>query len=120
MLDVMLVQVLLEVVKQVVLVLLFSLSPTPTQTTNPRTRPAARVCAWGAKGLGCLIVLPAPGQRSSGDVSSNTAPALVRHGVGCAGPMGIDSANQNEHRVKPRGVRADTVESLVKLMAKSG
>ena len=31
-------------------VLLFSLSSTPTQTTNPRTRPAARVWAWGAKG----------------------------------------------------------------------
>ena len=61
-LDVMeaLVQVLLEkVVKEVFEVLLSSLSPTPTQTTHPRTRPAARVWAWGAKGLGCLIVLPA-------------------------------------------------------------
>ena len=31
--------------------LLFSLSSTPTPTTNLRTRPAARVCAWDAKGL---------------------------------------------------------------------
>ena len=31
--------------------LLFSLSSTPTPTTMPQTRPAARVWAWGAKGL---------------------------------------------------------------------
>ena len=36
---------------------------------------------------------------------------MVRHGVGCAGPVRVDPANQNEHRVKPRGVRADTVET---------
>ena len=62
-LDVMLVQVLRpEVVKEVFVVPLFSLSPTPTQTTHPRTRPAARVWAWGAKGSGFPIVLPAPGR----------------------------------------------------------
>ena len=32
--------------------LLFSLSSTPTPTTNLRTRPAARVWAWPAKGSG--------------------------------------------------------------------
>jgi hypothetical protein len=40
----------LEVVKEVFVVLLFSLSSTPPQPTMPHTRPAARVCAWGAKG----------------------------------------------------------------------
>ena len=53
------VKVLLEVKVLVEEVLLFSLSSTPTQATHPRTRPAARVWAWGAKGLGCLIVPPA-------------------------------------------------------------
>jgi len=108
------VKVLLEVkvlVKVFEEVLLFSLSSAPTPTTMPQTRPAARVCAWGAKGAGFPIVAPAPGQRSSGDVSWNTAPALVRRGVGCAGPVRVDPANQNEHRVKPRSVRADTVET---------
>jgi len=38
-------------------VLLFSLSSTPTQTTNPRTRPAARVWASGVKGLGFQFAL---------------------------------------------------------------
>ena len=46
-------------------VLLFSLSSTPF----PRTRPAARSWAWGAKGLGCLSVPPAPGRRCSGPFS---------------------------------------------------
>ena len=70
-----LVQVLLEKVVKVLVkafaeeVLLFSLSSTPP----PRTRPAARVWAWGAKGLGCLIVLPAPGRRSSGEGESEFA-----------------------------------------------
>jgi hypothetical protein len=59
-----LVMVVKVVVKVFVGVLLFSLSPTPTQTTHPRTRPAARSWAWGAKGLGCLIVAPAPGASS--------------------------------------------------------
>ena len=75
----------------------------PSSTPFPRTRPAARVWAWGAKGLGCLILPPAPGQPSSGAVSSNTAPGLVRHGVRCAGPVGVDSATQNEDR-RPRCV----------------
>ena len=64
------VTVLLEVkvmVKESVVeaLLLFSLS----STLPPRTRPEARVWAWGAKGLGCLIVLPAPGQPSAGPFS---------------------------------------------------
>ena len=64
----------LEVLVQVVVVevegvLLSSLSSTPTQATHPRTRPAARGWAWGAKGLGCLLVLPAPGPRCSGPFS---------------------------------------------------
>ena len=46
--------------------LLFSLSSTPTQTTNPRTRPAARVWAWDAKGSGFEFVAPAPGRRCPG------------------------------------------------------
>ena len=50
-------------------VLLFSLSSTPTQTTNPRTRPAARVWASGAKGLDFQFVAPAPGRRCSGPFS---------------------------------------------------
>ena len=50
-------------------VLLFSLSSTPTQTTNPRTRPAARVWAWDAKGSGFEFVAPAPGRRCSGPFS---------------------------------------------------
>ena len=47
-------------VVQVEEVLLFSIS------SPPPLRPAARAWAWGAKGLGCLIVLPAPGRRCSG------------------------------------------------------
>jgi hypothetical protein len=50
-------------------VLLFSLSSTPPQTTMPQTRPAARVWAWGPKGSGFPIVLPAPGRRCSGPFS---------------------------------------------------
>ena len=46
-------------------VFLSSLSSTPF----PRTRPAARVWAWGAKGSGFPIVLPAPGRRCSGPFS---------------------------------------------------
>ena len=49
-------------------VFLFSLS-SPTTTTMPQTRPAARSWAWGAKGLGCLIVPLAPGRRCSGPFS---------------------------------------------------
>ena len=105
-----------EFVVEVEAVFLASLS----SPSFPRTRPAARVWASGAKGLGFQFAAPAPGRRCSGPFSCNTAPALVRHGVGCAGPVRVDPAHQNEHRVKPRGVRADTVESLVKLMAKSG
>ena len=41
-------------------VLLFSLSSAPTQTTNPRTRPAARVWASGVKGLGFQSPPPSP------------------------------------------------------------
>jgi len=70
------VKVLLEVkvlvvVKEFVVeaLLLFSLSSTPTQTTNPRTRPAARVWAWDAKGSGFEFVAPAPGRRCSGPFS---------------------------------------------------
>jgi hypothetical protein len=48
-----------EVVKEVFVVRLSSLSPTPTQTTHPPPRPAARVWAWGAKGSGFPIVRPA-------------------------------------------------------------
>ena len=66
------VKVLLEV-KVVVFVvealLLSSLSSIPTQTTHPRTRPAARVWASGAKGLGFQFAAPAPGQRCSGPFS---------------------------------------------------
>ena len=54
-----------EFVVKVDEVLLFSLSSTPP----PRTRPAARVWAWGAKGSGFPIVLPAPGRRCSGPFS---------------------------------------------------
>ena len=49
----------------VVEVLLFSLS----STTFPRTRPAARVWAWPAKGSGFEFVAPAPGRRCSGPFS---------------------------------------------------
>ena len=68
------VKVLLEVkvmVKEfvVVEVLLFSLSSTPFPRTTPSTRPAGRVWAWGAKGSGFPIVLPAPGRRCSGPFS---------------------------------------------------
>ena len=64
------VKVLLEVnvlVKVFVVeeVFLSSLSSTPF----PRTRPAARVWASGAKGSGFLIVLPAPGRRCAGPFS---------------------------------------------------
>ena len=62
-----LVMVVKVVVKVLVLeeVLLFSLSATPF----PRTRPAARVWAWGAKGSGFEFVAPAPGRRCSGPFS---------------------------------------------------
>ena len=60
------VKVLVEVfVEFVVEVLLFSLS----STTLSRTRPAARVCASGAKGLGFQFAAPAPGRRCSGPFS---------------------------------------------------
>jgi hypothetical protein len=61
------VKVLLEVkvMVKVFVVSLFSLSSTPF----PRTRPAARVWAWGAKGSGFPIVLPARGRRCSGPFS---------------------------------------------------
>ena len=39
------------------------------------------------------------------------APGLVRRGVGCAGPVRVDSAHQNDDRVQPRAVRAETVET---------
>ena len=52
-------------VEFVVEVLLFSLS----STTFPRTRPAARVWAWDAKGSGLEFVAPAPGRRCSGPFS---------------------------------------------------
>ena len=73
-LDVVMMVVLLEALVKVMVkvfvvkveeVLLFSLSSTPF----PRTRPAARVWAWGAKGPGFPIVLPAPGRRCSGPFS---------------------------------------------------
>ena len=54
-----------EFVVEVQEVFLSSLSSTPF----PRTRPAARVWAWGAKGSGFPIVLPAPGRRCSGSFS---------------------------------------------------
>ena len=64
------IMVLLEVLVQVMVVkvqevFLSSLSSTPF----PRTRPAARVWAWDAKGSGFPIVLPAPGRRCSGPFS---------------------------------------------------
>ena len=61
------VKVLLEVkvLVKVFVVSLFSLS----STSFPRTRPAARVWAWGAKGSGFPIVLPARGRRCSGPFS---------------------------------------------------
>ena len=59
------VKVVVKVFLVEVEVLLFSLSSTPF----PRTRPAARVWAWGDEGLGCLIVLPAPGRPCSGPFS---------------------------------------------------
>ena len=52
-------------VEFVVEVLLFSLS----STTFPRTRPAARVWAWDAKGSGFEFAAPAPGRRCSGPFS---------------------------------------------------
>ena len=54
-----------EFVVKVEEVRLFSLS----STTNPRTRPAARVWAWDAKGSGFEFVAPAPGRRCSGPFS---------------------------------------------------
>ena len=64
------VKVLVEVfVVEAEEVLLFSLSSTPTQTTHPSTRPAARVWASGVKGLGFRFAAPAPGRRCSGPFS---------------------------------------------------
>ena len=60
-----LLEVKLVVVEFVVEVLLFSLS----STTFQRTRPAARVWASGAKGLGFQFAAPAPGRRCSGPFS---------------------------------------------------
>ena len=57
------------VVKEEVLFLLFSLSSTTTTRTSPSTRPAGRVWASGAKGLGFQFAAPAPGRRCSGPFS---------------------------------------------------
>ena len=59
--------VLVCVVKEFVVeeVFLSSLS----STSFPRTRPAARVWASGAKGLGFQFAAPAPGRRCSGPFS---------------------------------------------------
>ena len=59
------VKVVVKVFEFVVEVLLFSLS----SPTFPRTRPAARVWAWPAKGSGFEFVAPAPGRRCSGPFS---------------------------------------------------
>jgi hypothetical protein len=72
------VKVLVKVlVEFVVEVLLFSLS----STTFPRTRPAARVWAWDAKGSGFEFAAPAPGRRCSGPSTeltpSNQLPGIV-------------------------------------------
>ena len=40
-----------------------------SSTSFPRTRPAARVWASGAKGLGLQFAAPAPGRRCSGPFS---------------------------------------------------
>jgi len=64
-----LVKVVVKVLVEVEAVLLFSLSSTPNPRTTPQTRPAPRVWAWGAKGLGLLCVAPAPGRRCSGPLS---------------------------------------------------
>ena len=64
------VKVVLEVkvvVKVFEEVLLFSFSS--PSTPPPRTRPAARVWASGAKGLGFQFAAPAPGRRCSGPFS---------------------------------------------------
>ena len=50
-------------------VVLFSLSSTPSPRTTPSTRPAGRVWAFGAKGLGFQFAAPAPGRRCSGPFS---------------------------------------------------
>ena len=70
------VKVLLEMKVQVFVVkefvealLLFSLSSTPFPRTTPSTRPAGRVWAFGAKGLGFQFAAPAPGRRCSGPFS---------------------------------------------------
>ena len=62
-------KLMMKVMKVFEEVLLFSLSSTPTQTTNPRTRPAARVSASGVKGLDFQFAAPAPGRRCSGPFS---------------------------------------------------
>jgi hypothetical protein len=49
--------------------LLFSLSSTPFPRTTPSTRPAGRVWAFGAKGLGFQFAAPAPGRRCYGPFS---------------------------------------------------
>ena len=74
--------VLVFVLLKVSLLKALSLASPQTQTTMPQTRPAARVEASGAKGLGLQFAAPAPGRRCSGPFFWNTAPAFVRHGVG--------------------------------------
>jgi hypothetical protein len=68
-----LVQVVVFVVKAFVVevqeVFLFSLSSTTPTRTTPSTRPAGRVWAFGAKGLGFQFAAPAPGRRCSGPFS---------------------------------------------------
>ena len=49
--------------------LLFSLSSPPFPRTTPSTRPAGRVWASGAKGLGFRFAAPAPARRCSGPFS---------------------------------------------------
>jgi hypothetical protein len=72
MLLVLLVKVLVKVfvVKEFVEeVFLSSLSSTSFPRTTPSTRPAGRVWAFGAKGLGFQFAAPAPGRRCSGPFS---------------------------------------------------
>ena len=68
-------KVLLALVQVKVLVLVFVVKAfvveevflsSLSSTSFPRTRPAARVWASGAKGLGFHFAAPAPGQRCSG------------------------------------------------------
>ena len=58
-----------EFVVKVDEVFLFSLSSTTPTRTTPSTRPAGRVWAFGAKGLGFQFAAPAPGRRCSGPFS---------------------------------------------------